>query len=260
MWRRRTIAELEFPLEMGVYGGPEGFRAQGLRATDLFGGWNSGVFLLNERWPDSDLPSRYLFASGHNYALRDKSDRDSWWCEAFVYAVDGELTPAQARKAVEKKLASGLGELDFASDETRALAYQEAGDRHLAEQKALRPWVYDHEYDGDYPGALWARDLTGSFGIFPLSIYDRPHPPFLPLVVAAKAPPGWSTNGQYLSIPFSVEHPMPTLEGEAVSLEIFRAEPGEDEKLVADEVVSGTREPVCTLLVGSRSAVGVETQ
>lgn len=245
--RRSTLAEIEYPVELGVFG-DAGFPAGAVSATaePLA---RRAVFLRGGA-PDA-LPAEFAAVTLRHEGRLDENDPESWWVEAIVHGVDGGLTAHEAQRLVRAR-STPTREVRLVASPERALALQRTAD---AARRQRAPWIGDDDYDGDYPGALWARDLGGAFGVFPLMISERDYPPYLPKLVAAKAPEGWLQRGHYLVAPFTASHPLPTLDRRPVRLDVYRAEAHEEERVVADEVVAGRRQPITALLIGTRRDV-----
>lgn len=258
IWGRASVAELEYEHHVGVYAGSASFRAQALRASAKIGGFSRGLFLLNEAWPDSDLPAHYLYSVARAGWLADDADPSSWTESALLYPADSALTPEQVRRQVGKGVIEALGEFELVGDAERARETQERIDRAQAELREKAPWLVDSSYDGDYAGALWAHDASGRFEAFPVSVHDRPHPPYLPLMATLKRPRGWPAASLYLTSPFTEERPKPSLDGAPVTLDVFAVLQGEDEKIVGELAERGERAPVATLSIGPRQPGDVE--
>ncbi|WP_349898418.1 hypothetical protein [Parafrigoribacterium soli] len=258
IWGRATVAELEFDQPFGVYAGPGPFRAQALRGSAKIGGLSRGVFLLNDAWPDSDLPAQYLYSVARAGWLADDADPSSWTESALLYPADGALTPEQVRRRVAKGAIEAFGEFELVGNAERARETQQRIDRAQAELREKTPWLVDSSYDGDYAGALWAYDASGRFEPFPVSVALRPHPPYLPLLAPLKRPQGWQIASLYLTSPFTEERPAPALDAAPVTLEVFAVLPGEDERIVGELAERGERDPIATLSIGPKRRENLE--
>ena len=245
VWRR-TVAQLVYPYELGVWGRPGHFVARGLQASARIGGWNRGVCLRNSS-VDSSLPSTYLFAQARARAVADRSDPESWMVSAVVYAVDGSETPANARAEIIRQGSIGaLAEVEFVADAARAGKLQADADQIYTERRAETPWITDPTYAGDFAGAQWAQDLSGSFGVFPINRLKRDRP-FLHLFTALKPPPGWPRASLVLANPTPITD----------RFELFPVGARESEVDVTEDALLGRREALCTVRIGSKDEMNV---
>ncbi|WP_105035990.1 hypothetical protein [Cryobacterium aureum] len=247
VWRR-TVAQLAYPYDVGVWGQPGHFVARELQASARIGGWNRGVFLRNTS-VDSSLPSTYLFAQARARSVADCSDRESWMVSAVVYAVDGSETPANARAEIIRLGSVGaLAEVEFVADAARACKLQADADQIYNERRAETPWITDPTYAGDFAGAQWAQDLSGSFGAFPINLLKREYPPFLHMFAALRPPPGWPSASLVLANPTPITD----------RFELFPVDARENEVDVTEDALRGRRAALCTVRIGSKDEIDVE--
>ncbi|SDO25438.1 hypothetical protein SAMN05216368_11366 [Cryobacterium flavum] len=247
VWRR-TVAQLAYSYDVGVWGEPGHFVARGLQASARIGGWNRGVFLRNAS-VDSSLPSTYLFAQARARAVADRSDPESWVVSAAVYAVDGSETPANARAEIMRRgSATALAEVEFVADAARAGKLQADADQIYNGRRAETPWITDAAYAGDFAAAQWAQDLSGSFGVFPINLLKREYPPFLHMFAALKPPPGWPSASLVLANPTPIKD----------RFELFSVGARENEVDVTEDALLGRREALCTVRIGSKDEIDAE--
>ncbi|PRY70262.1 hypothetical protein B0I08_101392 [Glaciihabitans tibetensis] len=250
IWPRRRIADLEFPVVVGAYSSQPEFQGRRLFASSEFGGWHD-VFLRSD-----DSAASYFYAEQFNFSPADATEAGSWEMECTLYPVDPAVTPAAAKQialASGSSSARAIGTVFFTSSVDLARQRQARTDAWRAQIEATEPWLVNPNYAGEYETAMWAHDVSGRYGNFPVKISDREFPPFLPIFIALRPPEGWPRVHIFLTGPRAT--PVPSFDGPAATVLVYEKLAGEDDSAASAAIMRGEREPIAELLVGSRDLI-----
>jgi hypothetical protein len=248
-----TVAELDFPREVGVSGSAP-FRAQALRASSRLAGWHTCVFFRNDAWPDSDIGARYAVGSTTLYVLRKPGDPDSWYAEAALYAVEGSESVRVVRRrmgssAGERRPHDTLGGYAFCASVAQALHEQEMANSYYADMKQRAPWLVEHPYLGDYAQALWARELSAGAEPFPITLAEGASAEVAPILVTLRE--GAMSLTDPLTAALAGSGSVPHLPPRPVRLRTYPLALGEDVRAASAEIARGGRARSRILEIGA---------
>ena len=249
LWRK-TIADLDFSIPVGAYGGPPGLRGQDLFASAKIAGWRD-VFAR------ANAPKvSYFYIEQLNVTRTDVAEGEgSWDAECVLHPVDPTLTPSRAKKIAREYGPNARRAISafVTTSVDGARRGQAASDAWHAKILATEPWLLDHNYAGEYETAMWAHDPSGRYGDFPVKIPSSYYPPHLPVLFVLRPPEGWPRTHVFLTDPPGT--PPPSFDGPVVPVLVYEVLKGENSPAASAIVVRGEREPLCELLVGSRDRI-----